>query len=282
MCISIFFAIAAHDVVFRYRHASIDPNARTMEEAYRIDYSPSQVDAGRNVVTSKVERFSVADPEENIQILVLDGNEDVCFKRKGELSSKICSKGFRAVPFPAFENEISVFINTKAKSIILKHKPLCIAADIRPVIGSATQLKRGHTVAALSLIVRRLSGVDPNEGPCPFEATDAAEYVHGSLHLGLRLRAATFRQAVTPSSVNAYTDTNLAMTPNDPTYPLGEIARIRRNMRNASPEDRRYLSRQTTSARVQVRNIIDDAACCATQAGDGWLDRMPGIFTSFQ
>ena len=73
MCISIFFAIAAHDVVFRYRHASIDPNARTMEEAYRIDYSPSQVDAGRNVVTSKVERFSVADPEGNIQILVLDG-----------------------------------------------------------------------------------------------------------------------------------------------------------------------------------------------------------------
>ena len=37
------------------------PNAKTMEEACRHDYSPPQIEGGRKVVTSEVEEFSIAE-----------------------------------------------------------------------------------------------------------------------------------------------------------------------------------------------------------------------------
>ena len=260
------------------------PNATTIDEMYRHDYPPPMVEAGRKVVTSGVERAAAADPCGNLKILVLDENKDVCFEKKGELDSIIGGNGFIRFPFPFMGDEASVFVKTKAKSVILKHKPLGVAGDARSTSDPAIVLKRGYSTGALRLIVKLMSAADPNEGPCPFDAADAAEYVHQALHQDWRLRAATFRHVVTDLSVNAITETNLQLHSPDPNYPLSMNSRYKYHYASAATiEERRALVAETSlTSRVHATTVVDDAISALTQAGPNYLSCVPGIDAIFK
>mmetsp|Transcript_18111 Transcript_18111/g.42804 ORF Transcript_18111/g.42804 Transcript_18111/m.42804 type:complete len:425 (+) Transcript_18111:279-1553(+) len=230
------------------------------------------------VMQSRFTRSSI--PQEGGQLLFTDFNTRTCYPDRDKLVAEIENDYGFQLRLEALD--LALLTNDASRSVNILHGPLCIAGDARNVITTEQAVRRGMTLAVMELVTRHVRGEDTSATPRALIATDASEYVRKALHLNGRIAAATFRHVVTLSTVNALIETSLRMTPPDPTYPLGELARFQRRLSDARPEDRYALWRENATARVNVGTIIDDAICSVTQGGDEYLDCMPDVIAAFK
>ena len=197
------------------------PNATTVEEMFSNDYSATQREQGRHLLSSLLnERF-----ESSINSMQFVDSNNLVFGRDPNSAYKSIFE-MLANEFPElshqpgpYDEEITLYVHENGQHAAIVNHPFCVANDARDFITLKHRIARGMACAALVNLARLLKGKEPLNPRNPED--EFQNPINGMLcsmvaRLGYHtnwMRVVVFgKHSNTPRSVNAFEDSCIVKT----------------------------------------------------------------------